>query len=285
MAEMNIAFCINDTYADKVAVVMTSVLENHPDTQIHFYIFSSDLSDENLLMLQKLQTKYKNFTVQKVDIPQQLFSNLPLTIEYIPIETYYRYLIADLLPSLDKILYLDADLVVDKNISDFYNIDLGNYYLAGAEGLYVTESGHKPNIGLTDNDTYINAGVLLINLKQLRQNKLGTKLLEATKELQNKIKYQDQDIINIVCKGKIFIVDSIYNFTQHNILREKNKIKSARIIHYTGRKKPWGAEARKVKLAKIWQKYANITNEILFSGQKQNKGIMFFRKILQLLHI
>ena len=68
-------------------------------------------------------------------------------------------------------------------------------------------------------------------------------------------------------------------------MREKNKIKSARIIHYTGRKKPWGAEARKVKLAKIWQKYANITNEILFSGQKQNKGIMFFRKILQLLHI
>lgn len=285
MAEMNIAFCINDTYADKVAVVMTSVLENHPDTQIHFYIFSSDLSDENLLMLQKLQTKYKNFTVQKVDIPQQLFSNLPLTIEYIPIETYYRYLIADLLPSLDKILYLDADLAVDKNISDFYNIDLGNYYLAGAEGLYVTESGHKPNIGLTADDTYINAGVLLINLKQLRQNKLGTKLLEATKELQNKIKYQDQDIINIVCKGKIFIVDSIYNFTQHNILREKNKIKSARIIHYTGRKKPWGAEARKVKLAKIWQKYANITNEILFLGQKQNKGIMSFRKILQLLHI
>ena len=285
MAEMNIAFCINDTYADKVAVVMTSVLENHPDTQIHFYIFSSDLSDENLLMLQKLQTKYKNFTVQKVDIPQQLFSNLPLTIEYIPIETYYRYLIADLLPSLDKILYLDADLAVNKNISDFYNIDLGNYYLAGAEGLYVTESGHKPNIGLTDNDTYINAGVLLINLKQLRQNKLGTKLLEATKELQNKIKYQDQDIINIVCKGKIFIVDSIYNFTQHNILREKNKIKSARIIHYTGRKKPWGAEARKVKLAKIWQKYANITNEILFPEQKRNKKVSLFKKILHLLHI
>lgn len=285
MAEMNIAFCINDTYADKVAVVMTSVLENHPDTQIHFYIFSSDLSDENLLMLQKLQTKYKNFTVQKVDIPQQLFSNLPLTIEYIPIETYYRYLIADLLPSLDKILYLDADLAVDKNISDFYNIDLGNYYLAGAEGLYVTESGHKPNIGLTDNDTYINAGVLLINLKQLRQNKLGTKLLEATKELQNKIKYQDQDIINIVCKGKIFIVDSIYNFTQHNILREKNKIKSARIIHYTGRKKPWGAEARKVKLAKVWQKYANITNEILFPEQKRNKKVSLFKKILHLLHI
>ena len=266
MAEMNIAFCINDTYADKVAVVMTSVLENHPDTQIHFYIFSSDLSDENLLMLQKLQAKYKNFTVQKVDIPQQLFSSLPLTIEYIPIETYYRYLIADLLPSLDKILYLDADL-------------------AGAEGLYVTESGHKPNIGLTADDTYINAGVLLINLKQLRQNKLGTKLLEATKELQNKIKYQDQDIINIVCKGKIFIVDSIYNFTQHNILREKNKIKSARIIHYTGRKKPWGAEARKVKLAKVWQKYANITNEILFPEQKRNKKVSLFKKILHLLHI
>jgi lipopolysaccharide biosynthesis glycosyltransferase len=285
MSEMNIAFCINNTYADKAAVVMTSVLENHPDTQVHFYIFSSDLCDDSLLMLQKLQTKYKNFTVQKVNVHKQLFNNLPLTVGYIPIEAYYRYLIADLLPELNKILYLDADLIVDKNISDFYNTDLGNYYLAGAEGLYVTESGHKPNIGLTDNDAYINAGVLLMNLKQMRQNKLGSKLLEATKKLQNKIKYQDQDIINIVCKGKILIVDSIYNFTQHNILREKNKIKAACIIHYTGRKKPWGPEARKVKLAKVWQKYANITNQILFPEQKQNKPVNLFKKILQLLHI
>lgn len=285
MTEMNIAFCINNTYADKAAVVMTSVLENHPDTQVYFYIFSSDLSDDNLLMLQTLQAKYKNFTVQKVNVASTLINTLPLNISYISIETYYRYLIADLLPDLDKILYLDADLIIDKNISDFYNTDLGNYYLAGAEGLYVTESGHKPNIGLTDNDTYINAGVLLMNLKQMRQNKLGSKLLEATQELQNKIKYQDQDIINIVCKEKILTADSIYNFTQHNILREKNKIKAARIIHYTGRKKPWGAEARKVKLAKVWQKYANITNQILFPKQKQNKRISLFKKFLQLLHI
>ena len=285
MTEMNIAFCINNTYADKAAVVMTSVLENHPDAQVRFYIFSSDLSAENLLMLQKLQTKYKNFTVQKVNVPQQAFNNLHLNIEYISVETYYRYLIADLLPDLDKILYLDADLIIDKNISDFYNTDLGNYYLAGTEGLYVTESGHKPNIGLTDNDTYINAGVLLMNLKQMRQNKLGSKLLEATQELQNKIKYQDQDIINIVCKGKILTADSIYNFTQHNIKREKSKIKTARIIHYTGRKKPWGTEAGKVKLAKVWQKYANITNQILFPKQKQNKRISLFKKFLQLLHI
>ena len=106
MTDMNIAFCVNNTYSDKVAVVMTSILENHKTQKINFYIFSSDLDDSNLHLLQKLLLKYKNFTVQRILVPQHLVSSLPLNISHISVETYYRYVIADLQPDLDKILYL-----------------------------------------------------------------------------------------------------------------------------------------------------------------------------------
>lgn len=265
MTEMNIAFCINNSYADKVAVVMTSVLENHPDEQLNFYVFSSDLTEKSLQLLQKLQSKYKNFTLQHIVVPRNRVKSLPLPVEYIPAEAYYRYFIADLLPALDKVLYLDADLIVCKNITDFYNTDLGDCYLAGAEGLYATETGHKQHIGLDNKDIYINSGVLLMNLKQFRQNNLSKKLISTTKKLHSIIKYADQDIINIVCHNKIKLVNSIYNFTQHNILREKDKINSACIIHYTGCKKPWGKQAKKVPLADVWKKYAQITDSIVLS--------------------
>ena len=119
MNKINIAFCINDSYADKVAVVMTSILENHPLQNISFYIFSSDLKNETLQKLSKLKTKYKNFSLERIFVPTDKFSKLKLNINYISIETYYRYIIADLLPQIDKILYLDADLIVNKNIIEF----------------------------------------------------------------------------------------------------------------------------------------------------------------------
>ena len=112
MKKTDIAFCVNNAYIEKVAVVMVSLLENHPESQIHFYIFSSDLTDKSLKYLNKLHTKYNNFEVSKVDVPVDLFKSLKLNIEYISIETYYRYAIAELLPDLDKILYIDADLVI-----------------------------------------------------------------------------------------------------------------------------------------------------------------------------
>lgn len=270
MTDMNIAFCANNTYSDKVAVVMTSILENHKTQKINFYIFSSDLDDSNLHLLQKLLLKYKNFTVQRILVPQHLVSSLPLNISHISVETYYRYVIADLLPDLDKILYLDADLIVCKNIADFYSTDLKNNYFSGAEDLYIKEINHKQSIGLGADDLYINAGVLLMNLKLIRQDNLGEKLINATKELWNKIKYQDQDVINIVCKGKIKKINNMYNFATHNMLYNAKLIDTAKIIHYTGSKKPWltGRGAKKVKFSNIWRKYAKITNSIL---QKQVK--------------
>ncbi|MBR1601109.1 MAG: glycosyltransferase, partial [Alphaproteobacteria bacterium] len=281
MKQINVAFCVNNAYVEKVAVVITSMLENNRENYFHFYIFSSDLSEDSIKYLNKLKSRYKNFEASRVEVPVDLFKSLKLNIDYISIETYYRYAISDLLPDLDKILYIDADLIINKDINIFYDTDIADYYLAGVEDAFIKSENYKPEIGLSTDDIYINAGVLLMNLQKLRQDCICKKFIEATEGLWDKIKYQDQDIINIVCKGKIKQVDSIYNFARENIMAEPNRQKEACIIHYTGKKKPW--LKKKIKIGHVlqfwnwekyfyadkqWKKYADLTAKIMQSKIK-----------------
>ena len=281
MKQINVAFCVNNAYVEKVAVVITSMLENNRENYFHFYIFSSDLSEDSIKYLNKLKSRYKNFEASRVEVPVDLFKSLKLNIDYISIETYYRYAISDLLPDLDKILYIDADLIINKDINIFYDTDIADYYLAGVEDAFIKSENYKPEIGLSTDDIYINAGVLLMNLQKLRQDCICKKFIEATEGLWDKIKYQDQDIINIVCKGKIKQVDSIYNFARENIMAEPNRQKEACIIHYTGKKKPW--MKKKIKIGHVlqfwnwekyfyadkqWKKYADLTAKIMQSKIK-----------------
>lgn len=251
--KINIAFCINDKYSDNVGVVITSILENHKNDFFKFYIFSSDFSQKSYQKLNKLHKRYSNFEIKIINVDASLFKNLRSTIEYISIETYYRYIIPDLLLEEDKILYLDADLIVNKDIKSFYITNLNDNYLAGVHDLWIESIDYAKELNLSQ---YINTGVLLMNLKQMRKDCLSQKLIETTHLLQDKIKYADQDIINIVCSGKIIQVNSIYNYALHNIKKEKSKRKKAAIIHYTGSQKPWGN--KKVRMSSVWKKYNKI---------------------------
>lgn len=258
MKKMNIAFCFNSAYTDKIAVTMVSILKNNPNTEIDFYLFSSDLTEKDIAKLDKLHIQYKEFNLHLINVDKELFKDLKLNIPYISVETYYRYLIADLLPNVDKILYLDGDLIVNKDISSFYHTDLGDCYFAGVTDLWVEKTNHKKDLGL---QKYVNAGVLLMNLAKFRDDNLSQQLIAKTALLWDKIKYQDQDILNIVCQDKILLVEDIYNFTMEHIKNDKSKAKKAYIIHYTGQKKPWGD--KKVRFKSLWQKYEKAMKKIV----------------------
>ena len=91
---MNIAFCVNNGYTKNLAVVMFSILKNHPDVVVSFYIFSSDFSKENQTYLEKLKA-FKDFSLKIVTVNKGEFSDCPITIDYISRETYFRFKIAD----------------------------------------------------------------------------------------------------------------------------------------------------------------------------------------------
>lgn len=263
---MDIFFAVNNAYATQLCVCIVSILENNKNEQFHFHILSRDISEKSKKDIQNIRKKYKNWDISYYSPDEALFNNFKLNIEHITIETYFRYIIAELMPNLDKCLYLDADLIVNGSLSGLWNTPLDDCYCAGIKDLYIEHCGHKGSIRFADSDLYINAGVLLLNLAKIRQDGMGQQLFDNTEKLADIISYQDQDIINITFKGKIKEIDSIYNFTAENVKKEKGKRKQAVIVHYTGRRKPWNEGCRN-KLAPLWHKYAKLKDEI------QNKKI------------
>jgi len=252
---MNICFCINDGYVDILKVCMYSILVNNTKS-IYFYIFSSFLSEESKNKLNQLQEKFDNCKIRYEIIDNDVFKQFKLNLEYISIETYFRYIIADILSEEEKALYIDADTIINGNLEKLYNTDLEGYYCAGVKDLYIeTKQTKLINIlNLKAGNIYVNAGVLLLNLKLMRDDNISQTFIDKTIELKNIIEYQDQDIINVVLAGKIKPIDSIYNFANTNMHKEWKKCRQAVIIHYTGHKKPWLPKCHS-KLKNVWRKY------------------------------
>ena len=237
---MNIFFAINRTYIQHLCVAMTSILVNNPDAYMHFNVISNDLDDDGKRKLEKLKKYYDNFDITYFEVEGTKFENLKLNIGYISQQTYYRYIIPELVSDMDKALYLDADLIVNQSLKDLWETNVDGYYAAGVRDTYIKDIGYAPKIGFGSNDLYINAGVLLLNLKKIREDDKVKELFDNTQKFSDIIEYQDQDIINMTFKNKIKELPLIYNYTFRDVIsNSKEKLDDAVIVHFTGNKKPW----------------------------------------------
>ena len=273
---MNIFFAVNNDYVKYLLVALLSILKNNVEEKIYFYIISKDITEESKNKIGLLRKIYSNFEIKYLVPDMSLFKNLKLNIEYITIETYFRYIIADLVPDISKCLYLDADIVVNGKLKDFYDTNIENFYCAGVEDLFINGICYKKEIEFTDDDLYVNAGVLLLNLENIRKDNMISKLFYNNLQLKDKITYQDQDVINITFKNKILEANSIYNFTGTNVRREKNKRKSAVIIHYTGERKPWMNNCRN-KMKFLWRYYNDLVDTLIYGRKATNTNLLFHK--------
>ena len=263
---MNIVFSINRKFLQQLCTTIVSVLENN-FCNINIIILHSDLNEKDISIIELLKLKYKNLKIEYINVDKKHFENLKNNIEYISIETYYRYAIAEFITE-EKCLYLDADIIVNGNLENLYNTDIEDFYCAGVKDLFIECQDYKKTIDLSEQNIYINAGVLLLNLKKMKEDNIYKLLLDNTENYQDKIKFQDQDIINITFKNKIKEVDSINNFTSMSIEFEKEKSKNAVIIHYTGAKKPWHFKYKDKFYKKIWQKYNKIYKLLILQKKR-----------------
>ncbi len=252
---MDIFFAVNNEYVSKLCVTIFSILENNRQAPVcFFHILNTDITNESKKKIEQLLCQFSNGYIEYINVDTSLFDKFKMNIEYITKETYFRYIIADVAPYLKKCLYLDADIIVNGDLSPLWQEDISDFYAAGIEDSYVQSINYKDKLGFKPEDLYVNAGVLLLNLENIRKDDMTKKLFENTAKCQNEIMFQDQDVINITFKNKIKSLDSIYNFMAENIKREKSKRKSAIIIHYTGKRKPWDSGCKN-KMRKIWLSY------------------------------
>lgn len=242
MKKANLFFAINDDYAQHCCVAATSILEHNHDLTFDFYILTDFISECNKRKLDQLKVRYVNCELHYCIVDDSIFKSFGLNIGHISCHTYYRYAIAEMFPHIDKALYLDVDLVVNGSIGELWDTDLAGFLCAGVSDLWIEGIYYKPEIGFGRDELYVNAGVLLLNLDQMRHEKLYQKLCNATHELEGRIRFQDQDIINIVCRGRIKELPERYNFASRNAVVHSEKGSDAVIVHYTGDIKPWSLE-------------------------------------------
>ena len=203
---------------------------------------------------------------------------------------YARMYLADILPELDKLIYLDCDLIIKTSLKELYDIDLNENYIAGVEDIGCTYLGKYWKNVFPYDYFCINTGVLLINLKKWREDKIVQKLLEAGK--QGKYKLQlDQELINDVCHEKVIPLDLSWNvqdsFYRNDKIVKTNKnkkyikycAKHPKIIHYTEKIKPW----KNVLMAKsnewwYYNQYSSLKAEMTLQ-QKIKYHLRLFYKI------
>lgn len=275
----------DNNYAPYMYVTMYSILSNaNQNTFYDFYLLvPSAFSKHNTDLILKLKEKY-NCDIHFIDM-KNAFSDMTMYLQHITSPTYYRLLAIDFLPKeYDKCIYLDVDICVCKDLSELYDIDIGDNYIGACRNFtpltLVRERLKKLNL---DPDKYFNAGVLLINAKKWRDFDLKSKCFHVA-ETYPKLDYMDQDILNIVCKDSIKWLEHKWNFMWHFLfiqdkMSEQDKLlytqaqENLAIIHYTSDKKPW--KCPHLRYADVWWKYAQCleNNEITSNTNNSNTTI------------
>ncbi|MGC4429862.1 glycosyltransferase [Streptococcus suis] len=232
---MHIAFSATDSYADYLGTTIYSIIQHHPNQELHFYVLTKWMSDHSRFKLNRLTSQL--VTISFIEIDSTSFDHLPLK-EGISLETYFRILLPSQLAELDRVLYLDCDILVNGSLKEIWESDLSHHYLAGVNELDMLHSNaeYRQKIGFTPQDIYVNAGVLLFNLELMRQDKIEEFLFAKAQEIKNYIEYQDQDIINIGLKGQILNLEAKYNMTAYQRKVKHISLEEAVIIHFNWHK-------------------------------------------------
>lgn len=222
----------DNNYAPFVATAIASICDN-TNSYCEFYVLDGGISEENKARICDLKNQFDNFSVVFVKIDTDKYFKNFIVESYITVATYYRFVIADLFPDLEKVLYLDVDIIAQGDISDLYNIDLANYVLGAVidqgDKLYISRL--KKNLNMDIFSHYFNAGVLLIDLKKWREDNISKKLFETEKKYRGNLLCNDQDVLNKLFENNYKELPICFN----SMLTNKNAI----VRHFYNKVKPW----------------------------------------------
>ena len=257
MSKINICFSSDNNYAQHLAVTLVSILENKsPDDEIFVYVLDGGILEENKNKILNLKNKY-DFKIKFLPIDSNWHEKFPRGKKnHVTLATYYRLLLPELCPEVDKLLYLDVDLIVKASLRELFATDIKDNYFAAVEDSL--EELHCKRLGIT---TYCNAGVLLLNLKKWREDNITEKFFRFMKEYPDKIVLHDQDVINCVLRDGMIRLAKCWNVQVSLYEGSKEFVQmlpDARIIHYIGKHKPWHANFKQVAKEEYF-KYLRLT--------------------------
>ena len=276
--EINVLYSTDANYAKVMGVSIISLLENNKNNHINFFIIDDGICNRNVFLdLENIYGCKFNF-IDFSEYKRKL--NLNQLYWHISESAYARLLLNSMLPnSINKILYLDCDTIICKDLQNFFEMDLADYFVAGVLDFASHET--KEMIGLNESDHYINSGVLLINVRQWRDENVEEKFIDYIKECDGNVWHHDQGVLNHVLKNNIMIINPKYNMMTPNYMLKfedicdfydittKNYYTKSDfdlamvdfvILHFTGFfvTRPWEKKCRHPKVG-IYESYKSIS--------------------------
>ncbi len=256
---MNVVYASNDGYARHLGASLYSLLDKNRDfAEIAVYVLTLGLSAENRGKLQEIAEYFSRKLVflNLDDLRKRI--GYEVDTGGFDISIMLRLFMGDMLPeSVERVLYLDCDTVVLQSLKHLWKENLEGK-IAGAVMEPTIYQAVKESIDLGDEDPYYNSGVLLVDLKQWREQEIQKKLLEFWKNKGGKLFASDQDVINGTLKGQIHTLMPRYNFfTNYRYFSYRELVHQGKtykavtprelqiakqhpfIIHYMGDERPW----------------------------------------------
>jgi lipopolysaccharide biosynthesis glycosyltransferase len=255
MEEINVVFATDDAWAAYAGAAILSVCSSSPpDERFAFHVLTLGLSQENTQKFSELEKQIgRQISIYLID---SVAIGLPAAKNYVQ-TCYLRIFVAELLPHLDKVIYLDCDLTVIKPLRELYDIDISERAAAAAsERLGIHRDLNKEyckSLGISEPNKYFNAGVMMLNLTFWRENAVGARCVTWFEKYAEVGQYADQDALNFLLQGKVLMIPSSWNLTTwivkaalYQRLRGefRSDVKNAAIVHFTGDRKPWRRELR-----------------------------------------
>ena len=248
---IHIGYGIDNNYARCCATSIASFCLNNPKQNITFHIMANNLTTTTKSKFDELAKIYNiNIFIYELDISK--LSSLP-TQTHLPISTYFRFILPIILKNIDKLYYVDADIICLQNADELFNISLNNNIIAAVPDLSWMNNKRNKALNL-NNHTYFNAGMLVIDI--IKWNKFNTfeKVLQAIQLEPQKFRYLDQDALNLILTKQIKYIDKKFNCIDINTINHQDIV----LLHFAAHPKPWN-------IAFLISKVCNTFNKDLYA--------------------
>ena len=279
MNDKHIAFCCDDNYLIPACIMLESLMKKNEDIHFVIHTFADDLSEESIERLKNIiKAGGAELTLHVLPThAKELIQNAP-TLSHISIATYYRLFLPYVIDeNVRKVLYLDCDVLVRRSVKELFKETTPGIIVVGASD--INEKEHAERIGV---DTYVNAGVLTMDMAAIREMYTMESMAEEISKIISqpiKIIMGDQDIINLLFAGHVAKVSTSYNFQRLTqkayCLKNPSLVKNAVIAHFIAEDKPWHNDYLIVYAGEYYsylRKYLTVSQRIAWWLQKP-KGI------------
>ena len=250
MEPIQLLVTLDRNYLPQLRVLLTSVRLNNPGERFGLFLLHKGLPREDLSQLERW-CRQSDWTFSPIEVGDTLFQNAPVSAQY-PREMYYRLLAPHLLPeTVQRVLYLDPDILVLNPLRPLWETDLCGCLFAAAAHTGKTQLANDVNrIRLGTDHDYYNSGVLLMDLVRGRTEILPQTLFDYVRDHGRELLLPDQDLLNALYGDRVLPVeDVLWNYDARNfsnyLLRSSGAwnvpwvMEHTAILHFCGKAKPW----------------------------------------------